>query len=258
LADSSLITEDDNGGGGTNSRIPSTNGSINLPTSGVYTIEVTSFDPNRGGNYTLSLYSPALNSPPSVTTGVASNVTSGSATLNGSVNPNGFLTTAWFEIGTSQLLISFVSTPAQVLSSGTTPQLISYVQKDLAVNTQYFYRVVAQNIVGMNKGSIEPFTTITSFVREDDAIPTHYTLGQNFPNPFNPSTNIEFSLPKSDQVVLLIYNTLGVQVETLVNEMLMPGTYHYHWDATNLPSGVYFYRLMVGPFVETKKSLLLR
>ena len=258
LADSSVMAADDNGGGGTNSRIPSTRGLINLPTNSAYVIEVTSSDLNRAGAYTLSLSSTFIDAPPIVTTGAATSVSSGSATLNGSVNPNGFLTAAWFEIGTSASLASFESTPAQLLSSGTTSQDVNYIQSNLASNAEYFYRIVAQNIAGVTRGSVKPFTTVTSVDRVNDAVPTHYDLSQNSPNPFNPTTSIEFSLPKSDHVVLMIYNLLGNQVGTLVDGVLTPGTYRRQWHATHLPSGVYFYRLVAGSFVETKKMLLLR
>jgi hypothetical protein len=258
LADSSVIAADDNGGGGSNSRIPSTSGLMNLPTNKVYVIEVTSSDVSREGGYTLGLASTYVDAPPVVTTGGATNVSSESATLNGTVNPNGFLTAAWFEIGTSASLASFESTPAQLLSSGTTSQDVNYVQGNLALITEYFYRIVAQNIAGLTKGSVEPFTTVTSVDRVNDVVPTHYDLTQNSPNPFNPTTSIEFSLPNSDHVVLAIYNILGVQVGTLVDRVLTPGTYRRQWDATDLPSGVYFYRFVTGSFVETKKMLLLR
>jgi hypothetical protein len=258
LADSSTIATDDNGGGVSNSRIPSTSGVMNLPTNTVYVIEVTSSDVSREGGYTLSLASTYVDAPPMVTTTAATNVSSGSATLNGSVNPNGFLTAAWFEIDTSASLAFFESTPVQLLSSGTTSQDVSYNQRNLAFNTQYFYRVVAQNIAGMTKGSVRPFTTVTGIERLSDAVPTCYSLSQNSPNPFNPTTSVEFSLPKSDHVSLLVYNILGIQVGTLVDGVLRPGSHRRQWDARDLPSGVYFYRLVAGSFVETRKMLLLR
>jgi len=258
LPDTSVLAEDNDGGGGKNSRIPSTSGLVNLPTNGTYMIEVTSFDSIQSGRYTLSLSSAVVSSPPSVTTDPATDVASRSATLNGSVNPNGSLTTAWFEIGTNATLTPYASTPAQLLNSETTSQRITYVHRDLAANTEYFYRIAAQNIAGMVKGSVEPITTITSVMKVSHAIPDQYSLSQNFPNPFNPTTDVEFSLPKSNRVVLMIYNTLGIRVETLVDEVLMPGTYRYQWNGMNLPSGVYFYRIMMGSFVETKRMLLVR
>ena len=91
-----------------------------------------------------------------------------------------------------------------------------------------------------------------------DVLPKTYSLSQNYPNPFNPSTTIKFSLPHSGKVTLKIYNILGQVVETLVSERLTAGVYKYEWNASNLSSSVYFYRLETGKFVETKKMLLLK
>jgi surface antigen len=89
-------------------------------------------------------------------------------------------------------------------------------------------------------------------------LPSELSLSQNYPNPFNPSTTIEFGLPKSAFVTLRVYDLLGRQVGELINEKLSPGTYTGKWDARDMASGVYFYRLQAGDFVETKKMLLLR
>ncbi|RCK75842.1 MAG: Cell surface protein [Ignavibacteriae bacterium] len=88
--------------------------------------------------------------------------------------------------------------------------------------------------------------------------PTTYNLYQNYPNPFNPITKIQFSIPKTSYVTLKVYNTIGQEVIMLVNEEKSPGTYEVALDASNLPSGVYFYRLKADNFVDTKKLLLIR
>jgi hypothetical protein len=89
-------------------------------------------------------------------------------------------------------------------------------------------------------------------------IPKEYKLEQNYPNPFNPSTTIKYSLPKESFVNLKIYNLIGEEVATLVNEEKTIGNYVIEFDATALPSGVYFYRIQAGSFVETKKMILLK
>ena len=89
-------------------------------------------------------------------------------------------------------------------------------------------------------------------------IPIEFSLNQNHPNPFNPSTNIQFSLPQSSYVTLEVFNTLGERVGVLASEELSAGTYNYSWDASNLTSGIYFYKLQAGEFVETKKMMLLK
>jgi hypothetical protein len=85
-----------------------------------------------------------------------------------------------------------------------------------------------------------------------------YNLSQNYPNPFNPTTTIEFDLPKTSDVILKIYNILGEEVTTLVSDRLTAGSYTYDWNASNMASGVYLYRLEAGGFVETRKMVLMR
>lgn len=89
-------------------------------------------------------------------------------------------------------------------------------------------------------------------------VPRNYELKQNYPNPFNPVTNIEFSIAKTNQVNLIIYNSLGQVVSTLVNQELKPGIYKYDFNATGLPSGSYYYRLTAGDFVQTNKMILVK
>ncbi len=95
-------------------------------------------------------------------------------------------------------------------------------------------------------------------------IPDRFLLHQNYPNPFNPVTKIKFDIPLNkggDQglsVKLIIYDVLGKEVATLLNEQLQPGSYSVDWDASNYPSGVYFYKLEVGDFVQTKKMVLIK
>jgi hypothetical protein len=89
-------------------------------------------------------------------------------------------------------------------------------------------------------------------------LPDMYTLSQNYPNPFNPSTTIIFSLPKATYVTLNIYTTLGQEVVQLVSGNMNPGVYSREWNASSFASGIYYYRLEAGGFVETKKIVLLR
>jgi len=89
-------------------------------------------------------------------------------------------------------------------------------------------------------------------------IPLVYALYQNYPNPFNPKTLIEYDLPEESEVTLKVYNTLGQEVVTLVSGKYPAGSYKLTWDATNLASGVYLYRLHAGEYVETRKVVLLR
>ncbi len=89
-------------------------------------------------------------------------------------------------------------------------------------------------------------------------IPYKYSLNQNYPNPFNPVTNVEFGITKFGLVSLKIYDILGKEVATLVNENLQPGTYKYSFDASHLASGIYFYRIKAAGFIQTKSMMLLK
>jgi hypothetical protein len=95
-------------------------------------------------------------------------------------------------------------------------------------------------------------------VDEELPQPLVFQLKQNYPNPFNPSTKIRYSVPQSSNVVIKVFDVLGNEIETLVNGEKPAGTYEVIWYAENLPSGVYFYQLKAGSFIETKKMLLLK
>ena len=96
-------------------------------------------------------------------------------------------------------------------------------------------------------------------VEEDKGIVDDFLLMQNYPNPFNPTTNIEFSIPKSEFVTLKVYNILGEEVATLVAEKLAAGSYKYDWSRTaGMASGVYLYRIQAGTFQQIKKMILIK
>jgi hypothetical protein len=99
---------------------------------------------------------------------------------------------------------------------------------------------------------------VTKVSIEDGNLPSEYELQQNYPNPFNPSTTFKYSIAKQSSVLIRIYDLIGNEIETLVNEEKPVGTYELTWNANNLPSGVYFYQLQAGDFVETKKMILMK
>ena len=90
------------------------------------------------------------------------------------------------------------------------------------------------------------------------SIPDKFELSQNYPNPFNPSTIIRYQLPMAGHISLKVYDVLGNEVATLVNEDKPTGSYKVEFDASNLSSGIYFYKIQAENFIETKKMLLLK
>ncbi|MBL8016257.1 MAG: T9SS type A sorting domain-containing protein [Ignavibacteria bacterium] len=89
-------------------------------------------------------------------------------------------------------------------------------------------------------------------------LPLVYSLGQNYPNPFNPATVIKFSVPEASQVTMKVYDVLGKELFVLVNSKMQSGSYEVSFNASQLPSGVYFYKMEAGSFSETRKMMLIK
>ncbi len=128
-----------------------------------------------------------------------------------------------------------------------------------------FWRVKGRNAYGWGEWSVPRSFGLSTDVAEiaNDNLPKEFALGSNYPNPFNPSTTIGFSLPQRSQVDLEIFNILGQKVTILHEGELAAGTYQATWDGTdgkgnNVSTGIYFYRLKAGEFNQTRKMLLLK
>ena len=155
-----------------------------------------------------------------------------------------------FEVERSEDFISF-NKIGFVPGFGTTTEPRSYSYTDQPINCGKFYYRLKQ--VDYD-GSFE----YSDVVEVNLNVPTEFSLQQNYPNPFNPSTKIKFSILKTSKVTIKIYDILGNEIETLVNEEKPTGTYEITWYAENLTSGVYFYQLRTGEFLETKKMILIK
>ncbi len=131
----------------------------------------------------------------------------------------------------------------------TEPQEYSYIDKTVETGI-YFYRLKQIDFQGTYEYS--------DVIEVDVNGPSHFALGQNFPNPFNPSTQIEFRIPEAGFVNLAVYNLVGEEVALLVNGQVEAGIHEVTFDASNLPSGAYFYKLQSGSKVEVKKMLLTK
>ncbi len=145
----------------------------------------------------------------------------------------------------------------------------SYEMNDLENGVTYYWRVIAFNAAGESDWSeVWRFTTqvATGVSRLGQDIPVHYSLEQNYPNPFNPSTIIRYSLPEQSMVQLVVADLLGRKIAVLVDDEQAAGTYEVHFEAGDLASGVYLYRLQVysreavgtGSEIRTGKMTLLR
>lgn len=105
---------------------------------------------------------------------------------------------------------------------------------------------------------IDSTKMIITEVRGEEIHPTAFKLEQNYPNPFNPSTKISWQSPVNAHQTLKIYDVLGNEVTTLVNEYRSAGNFEIEFNASGLSSGIYFYQLKVGEFISTKKMVLIR
>ena len=128
----------------------------------------------------------------------------------------------------------------------------------------YFVDTVLGFAVGGN-GTLLKTTNggVTGISGWTGEVPDDFRLFQNYPNPFNPATKIKFDIPPSKgargmNVKLVIFDVLGREITTLVNEQLSPGTYKVQWDASSYPSGVYFYKLVTNDYSETRKMVLIK
>ena len=112
--------------------------------------------------------------------------------------------------------------------------------------------------LGIVKKSTPDYVTGVRPTNRSQYLTDKYMLDQNYPNPFNPTTTINYNIPQSGLVNLIVYDELGREVKTLVNQYQGKGKYNINFDASNLSSGVYFYQLRAGSYISTKKMLLLK
>jgi hypothetical protein len=124
--------------------------------------------------------------------------------------------------------------------------------------SHYFYRVRGYNSYVRSAYSNEVNLTLTGIKSDRPGVPDKFDLSQNYPNPFNPSTKITYQLPAAGHVTLKIFDSLGRELATLVNENLAAGYYDATFNADKLPSGIYFYRLAAGGYVSVKKMVLMK
>lgn len=163
---------------------------------------------------------------------------------------------------TYHLQLSTVSTFASTVFDDSTLTDTSKQVGLLTNSTTYFWRVSAKNTSGTSSfSSARSFTTIDNTTGAEvigNEVLAEFALSQNYPNPFNPSTTIRFSLPQREPVTLKVFDVLGNEVATMVDEELNAGEHVIVFNADSLASGVYFYRMQVGGYMQQKKMLVVR
>ncbi|MCI0472523.1 MAG: T9SS type A sorting domain-containing protein [Ignavibacteria bacterium] len=123
---------------------------------------------------------------------------------------------------------------------------------------QFLSPTLGYAALGGTLGGLIRYGNPSGISNEGGNVPESFSLSQNYPNPFNPTTTIKFAIPKSGNVTLAVYNSLGKEVETLVNEFMNAGTYEVSYDASKLTSGIYFYKIITNGFAETKRMMLVK
>lgn len=131
----------------------------------------------------------------------------------------------------------------------------STIIRSIAYNSNYFFVMLLTGTV--YRRPLSDFG-IVGIQNISSQVPDNFNLSQNYPNPFNPTTNINFTVPKSGLVKMIVYDIKGREISTLVNEEMRPGSYKVDFDGSNLSSGIYYYTMTSVDFVETKKMMLVK
>jgi len=139
-------------------------------------------------------------------------------------------------------------------TNGSSHHSYSYTDNSATNGVDYVYTLVAVDV----NGTRDELRTVTASPTAGNSVVNEYSLNQNYPNPFNPTTTISFDLASSGFVTLKVYNMVGQEVASLVKGNLSQGSHNVSFDATNLPSGLYIYRMEAGSFSATKKMLLMK
>jgi hypothetical protein len=195
--------------------------------------------------------------------------------INVTVNPL-FVWTPPSGVDSFQLQVATTSSFDSAVVNVSGIQQASYQVRGLRGRTQYYWRLNSTNNIGTSDWSLvysftTEQTTSVNVKPTGNEIPTEFQLRQNYPNPFsqvpslagNTETNIVYELPKSATVRLSVYNTTGQEIVALVDDYQLPGVYSVQWNGKdrlgrNLASGIYFYRLYAGDFVQTRKLAITR
>lgn len=165
------------------------------------------------------------------------------------------------QTGEYDIQIALDSTFSAIVFDTTTADKNLKLSDTLEARTEYYWRVNLTDSMGTsNYSAIGHFETGTGIdvVKQAPVVPKEFKLYQNYPNPFNPSTIVSYDVPKTSHVIITLYDVLGRKLATIINGTKDPGSYHATFNGSDLPSGVYFYRLQAGSFTQVKKMVLLK
>ena len=178
-----------------------------------------------------------------------------------------FVASGTLNQGQGNSLIAILEAASQQLSLGHTTQSIRQLGAFINLVNQY----INAGILSLAEG--QPLIDLAQAIIDDiqsglgkqagetvslEQVPYEYKVFQNYPNPFNPTTTIHYELPLESFVTLKVFDVLGKEVKTLIEGYRTEGRYEVEFDATNLPSGIYFYRLRAGEYINTKKMILMK
>ncbi len=181
----------------------------------------------------------------------------------GILNPDGFDAAIGFNnYPMFEMSLDFNTSMLNVTNSSIIGAYLSVFNIETNVESSWLENLLAGEYSVVGFGSIT-FNNLSKIIDQDNTnIPSNFALFNNYPNPFNPSTTIKFALPTESFVNLEIYNSLGEKISTLINEQLKAGNYTFNFNAQNLSSGVYFYKILAkynnGTFEKTNKMILLK
>jgi len=166
--------------------------------------------------------------------------------------------TGWIDTLSSDYRVTINTGPFVLSESEPITIIIAYVagRDTSAISSISAAKNILNNVIEFYKNNFGEFPV--SVEDEKNIIVDEFQLFQNYPNPFNPSTSIQYAVSSRQFVRLKVYDVLGTEIAVLVNEEKPAGTYKVEWDASRFSSGVYFYQLRAGSFIQTKKMILVR
>ncbi|MDY0084266.1 MAG: S8 family serine peptidase, partial [Ignavibacteriaceae bacterium] len=180
--------------------------------------------------------------------------------LTVSVDSNNDVLLNWIDkssVETNYIILRRTESSSPIKLDSIGADQTSYIDTSAQAGTAYYYAVYCNNSTA-SSDTTESSLIVVSVEKEEDAVPTEYSLKQNYPNPFNPNTVIKYSLAQDGFVNIAVFNLLGEKVATLVNTTQRAGNYEVNFNASSFSSGIYFYSMEAGDYKSARKMLLMK